>query len=1111
MKPPSATTGAETAADPAPAPRRARVLRGLLRALVLVVVLLGILGAALALWLPGRSIALPDWAERRIEARAQQALAGLRLGFDDLSVTIARDWRPNITLHGVALRDEAGTEIARLTRLDAGLSMRGLLQREVRLRDLRLEGAFLSLRRDRDGSFDLAFGAALPAAERAPSLAALVGGIDALLERPQLATLRRAEVEAVTLTYADARAGRRWTVDGGRLRLARSGPALRDLRIEGDFALLGGGAQAATLQAFYASRMGSAEMQAGVNISDMAAGDIAAQSPALAWLGALRAPISGALRVSTDAAGALGPLNASLQIGPGVLQPRDETAPLPFEEARTYFTYLPQREELQFDEISLKSAWITATAEGRAVLDGLSEGWPETLLGQFRLARFEANPDNTFAVPLDLGGAAADFRLRLDPFVLDLGQLVLGGAAPPLRLSGKLAAQARGWEVALDGQLTQLDAARLLDYWPPAFKPRSRNWYAANVLEGTLRRGQFSWRGRPGAPPVLYLGAEFTGASALYMKTLPPIEEGAGRLVLSGNRLAVVAEAGRVRAPRGGMVDIAGSTLVIPDVRIPDPPARIDLKTDSTITAMLSLLDEPPFRLLSRAGREVTLADGRAALSAGLDLRLMKQMPREMLRFDVWGRLTGVESRTLVPGRVLAAPELSLRADPAGLEIAGRGRLGRVPFDGSFALPISLSGPPPGAPAVQAEVELSERFLDEFGIALPAGAVTGQGAGRLRVDLPKGRPPAYTLSSDLSGLRLRLAPLGWGKPPGQSGSLVVRGALGAPATVEALELTAAGLRAEGRIELTEGGKLRQAVFDRVRLGGWLDAPVRLRPAGAGLAAEVPGGRVDLRALPRGGGGGAPGAGGGAGNGLPLRLALDRLVVLDGLALHDFRSDLSTAGGLTGDFTGRVNGGALVTGRVVPQNGGSAVELRAGDAGGVLRSARLMERVRGGDLRLWLVPTGDGPGHYDGRLVVEDARLRDAPAMAELLSALSIVGLLEQLGGQGIAFTEVEARFRLTPGQLILSHASAFGPSLGLSLNGFYDIARQRMDLQGVLSPLYLVNGVGSLFSRKGEGLFGFNFTLKGDKDAPEVGVNPLSVLTPGLFREIFRRPPPELE
>jgi hypothetical protein len=65
-----------------------------------------------------------------------------------------------------------------------------------------------------------------------------------------------------------------------------------------------------------------------------------------------------------------------------------------------------------------------------------------------------------------------------------------------------------------------------------------------------------------------------------------------------------------------------------------------------------------------------------------------------------------------------------------------------------------------------------------------------------------------------------------------------------------------------------------------------------------------------------------------------------------------------------------------------------------------------------------------------------------------------------------------------------------------------------MDFRGVISPVYFLNGIGSIFSRRGEGLFGFNYRMAGPADNPRVGVNPLSILTPGRFREIFRSGPP---
>jgi hypothetical protein len=57
----------------------------------------------------------------------------------------------------------------------------------------------------------------------------------------------------------------------------------------------------------------------------------------------------------------------------------------------------------------------------------------------------------------------------------------------------------------------------------------------------------------------------------------------------------------------------------------------------------------------------------------------------------------------------------------------------------------------------------------------------------------------------------------------------------------------------------------------------------------------------------------------------------------------------------------------------------------------------------------------------------------------------------------------------------------------------------------------MLNGIGQIFSKRREGLFGFNYRMTGAADDPRVSVNPLSILTPGMFREIFRSEPPKLD
>ena len=92
----------------------------------------------------------------------------------------------------------------------------------------------------------------------------------------------------------------------------------------------------------------------------------------------------------------------------------------------------------------------------------------------------------------------------------------------------------------------------------------------------------------------------------------------------------------------------------------------------------------------------------------------------------------------------------------------------------------------------------------------------------------------------------------------------------------------------------------------------------------------------------------------------------------------------------------------------------------------------------------------------------------------------------------------------------IQKGSAIGASLGVSLEGLYHSDTSLLDMRGVVSPIYLLNGIGSILTRKGEGLFGFAYRLHGSASDPQVSVNPLSILTPGMFRDLFRAPAPTL-
>jgi len=1069
---------------------------------VLSVSVLAALAGALLLLIIDQTLRAPEWMRDRVEMRLEENIGGLQLDFGAVELVIGNGWRPRAALRNVQLSDADGRPILSLKDAEASLAMRPLLRGEVRPKEISLSGAFAVLRRDSQGVFSLAFDGSDTALGEAVSLPELVAQLDLLFDRRELGALVALTLDQVNLRYEDAVSGQAWTVDGGVARLERDA---EQVRISGNLALLTGRDFASSLEVNYSSAIGDPSASFGLVLTDVPARDIASQSVALSWLEPVRAPLSGALRGGLDGDGVLLPLNATLQIGQGVLQPTEQSRPIPFEAARTYFTFEPAQQQIQFDEISVESDWVSGTAEGTTILQGLEAGQLSGLLGQLRLTTTQLNPNGVYETPVTLNGISADFKLQLNPFTLTLGEVFISDQGNQLHLDGELSATDQGWRVAVDGQVDALTPERLIDLWPAAAIPRTRSWIERNLSGGELTDVNLALRVASNEKPNVYLDFDYSGAQVRFMRTMPPIENAAGHASLIGNRFVTTATEGTITPDEGGSVNVSGTSFIVPDTTTrPGTPAIVRVQGRGSVTSILSLLNREPLQVLERPGLPVDLADGTAVFSGTIALPMKRRVEFEEVEFFADALALDVASTVLVPNQLIEIPTLNIAATDDGVEISGQGLLSNVPFLANWQ---QIFGVPGAGSELTGSIELSERTLEAFSIGLPPGAVTGEGRGEIRLSLPQDARPQLTLTSDLRGLRLSLPELGWSKPPDQSGRLDLEAELTTPAVVSRIDLDAPGFYATGRIEAAQGGGLERASLSQVRRGDWMDVRAELIGRGADRPPDIRilGGSLDLRRADFGDAD-ADGASGARDN--RIDASLNRLQVTDTIALTPFQGNFTVQRGLEGNFEGAINGETPVIGTIVPDGGRSAVRVRSEDAGGVFRDAGLLRQAYGGSFEMILRPVGE-PGTFDGTIDVANTSVRDAPAIAALLNAISIVGLVTELSGQGIFFTEVAARFQLSPSRITLFEGRATGPSLGLSMDGIFDVPNRQLNMQGVISPVYLLNQIGALLApRRGEGLFGFTYTLRGPAQSPQVNVNPLSGLTPGALREIFRTQPP---
>ncbi len=1061
----------------------------------------------------GKTMSLPVWAVAEIESRLNAALGPSlpegAVSIGSVEVGVDEDWVPRVRLEDLRLLKPSGEALLTLPDLRVALDPAALLTGKVRAQSLRVVGARVAVRRDREGRFDLAFGTGqvLPQIESFEQVFDLA---DKVFATPAAASLRRIEAEALTLSLQDLRTGRTWDVGDGRFQLDNKPD---QLAAELGMSLAAGGGVPATAVLTLITEKGKDTARLSATIENIAAQDLASQSAPLAPLGILDAPISGRLAAVLGNDG-IESLESQLQIAKGAVRPTPAAAPIAFDRASLSLNYDGPTGRILLSGLSVDSPSLRITAEGQTYLirkDGsrisgpLAGELPESFLSQIRFTKVMVDPAGLFDEPVRFSDGALDLRLRLDPFTLDIGQLSLAEDKRRLTAKGKISADEQGWSGALDLDLNEIAHDRLIALWPVTLLPKTRDWLGRNLLKGTLFDVKAALRIAPGTEPRLHLGYSFSDADVRFIATLPPIQQGYGYSTIDGQAYTVVMTRGKVMPPEGGEIDVSGSVFAVPDITRKPAMAEVTLQTVSSLTAALSLLDQPPFNFMSKADRPVQLGEGQARIETKLSLPLQKKILLSDVDYDVTGTVTGFQSDLLVPGRVIRSDALTVGATPEGLRITGPGKIGTVPFDVIYTQGFGLAEK--GHARIEGSVELSQATAEEFGLGLPRGMVSGAGRGQVEIDLVKGQPGALHLQSDLNRIGLSLPELGWSKPVAGLGKLDALVRLGQPPKVERLTLSASGLEAEGVVTMRAGGGLDVARFAKVKLDGWLDGAVSITGRGAGksVALAMTSGTVDMRKMPdaRARKGGTGGGGG------PLELSIDRLIVTKGIQLTAFRGGFSLAGGLSGDFTARINGIAKVRGAIKPARYGTAVRVLSDDAGATLGAAGVFASARGGTLDMQLTPR-EKAGQYDGRAVLGNIRVRNASVLTELLNAVSVVGILEQLNGEGLVFNEAEADFILTPQAVQVTRGSATGASLGVSMAGVYETGSGKLSMQGVVSPVYLLNGLGAVMTRRGEGFFGFNYALRGTSDNPQVDVNPLSILTPGMFREIFRGAAPRI-
>lgn len=710
--------------------------------------------------------------------------------------------------------------------------------------------------------------------------------------------------------------------------------------------------------------------------------------------------------------------------------------------------------------------------------------------------------------PIDIERAVLEAALEPGWQRARIHRLELGALGFEVRIAGQVGRDTRGIQTDLSLTASDLDVKEILTLWPQALAGGARAWIASNVLAGRVSRAALqTGQGSP-RPDQPDLGGSFAFSEAeiRYLDTFPTATGVAGFGNFAGDSLDLTLERGET-----GKVEATGGRVGLTNmIGAADPQLKVRLDLRSSVPAALDLLDHEPIGLLAATGLSLQGAAGQQTTRLEVGLPLIEDLPVDRIRYQATTQVTALQLRNVRPGYDLTARELKLSADASGLSTGGEVQVNGVPVNVVWRESFGDGRGP--RRQIDLQAGLTPAAVRSLRFDWPAWL---SGAVGVTAKLVESRRATRTvdLALDLGPTGIQVPSLLLTKLPAQPGRASARLIQETPErlTVEQVSIEAGSVTAEGslglRLEPVQPDRIAVTTL-RSKLGD-LSADLTLQDRTWRGAVDI--GRLDLRPLRQG-----SGTEGGSDWTIPdLALVVSaRTLRLGDAPLTNLKGSVERQGGIwsAARIRGNIEDSEVALDLQTRQQQ-SALTLRSNDAGWLIRGFASSDNgVRGGQFRL----SGDFRQRPEGTTGAGELKIRDftlygAPLIARIVSLASFTGLTNALSGRGVPVQRLVVPFELEGERLTLNQARLVAADIGARADGTIDLETGALTVNGTVAPAYTVNRIlgripilGQILSGSGsDAAIAATFSVSNTLADPQITVNPLAALVPGMVRDLF--------
>ncbi|MBJ3784491.1 AsmA-like C-terminal domain-containing protein [Devosia sediminis] len=675
-----------------------------------------------------------------------------------------------------------------------------------------------------------------------------------------------------------------------------------------------------------------------------------------------------------------------------------------------------------------------------------------------------------------------------------------------------------GLDMTIAGQGVTADDFKRL--WPYIMGGTNRDWFVANVTDGTVKNAHMRFNFPVGSfgvgnedkpiPPDSML-IEIVGEGVAIKPTpemSPIVISGDTRLRVDDENVSIAGGGGTLET-ESGTISVTSPALVMDNSVPGEAIVEISGDLNAPIPALLALVEQQQPDALAGAELPIDLDSITGTVDLGLVATIAlgdEEAGREMdVDYVINGSVADFASAEPIQGRSIGGGQLHFSASQDGYQLGGTATIDDMEAE------ISVQGAMGADPVFRLQSTVAVADLADMGF--DASEFLDGEVKFVAQPLAEG---ALHMTVDLEGAALNVRDLGITKARGTPGQLTATVRPDGDVThLEDISLSFGDVRLAGKLDFHAENGLIAANFSTFALSAGDSASVDLTPTDGGFAVRIRGEQLDLKpvlsrffSLEQGSGGVQSTQ---FDQSLSLDVELARAIGYYATTAFNLDLDLALRGMNLSRvaMTAQFDEGNAISITTNPAPNGRTLTVAFNDAGTVLRMLGVYSQLAGGSGSL-VMTTDRNLNAEAGQLVLRNFAIVDEANVIQVLGnhtdSRAAIAARNRLD-----FRAAQVEFIRTSDRVEVVDAVLAGDTVGGSARGFIYTDQRRYDLTGTYVPLFGLNNIfqqiplfGPLLGgREGEGLVGVTFAVRGPLDQPQFLVNPLSILAPGFLRELF--------